>query len=72
MKPTPPPPEVASMKRPRTATRSSASKRKVLMDDPMVLHGEYVYFLCLSISSQSHISVMVMNLLVLCSVGQNK
>ncbi|KAL6338456.1 hypothetical protein AAG906_020546 [Vitis piasezkii] len=41
MKPTPPP-EVASMKRPRTATRSNASKRKVLMDDPMVLHGDTI------------------------------
>lgn len=41
MKPTPPP-EVVSMKRPRTATRSNASKRKVLMDDPMVLHGDTI------------------------------
>lgn len=41
MKPTPPP-EVASMKRPRTAIRSNASKRKVLMDDPMVLHGDTI------------------------------
>lgn len=46
MKPTPPP-EVVSMKRPRTAIRSNASKRKVLMDDPMVLHGEYVLFFML-------------------------
>lgn len=35
--------EVASTKRLRSAPRSSATKRKVLMDDPMVLHGEYVY-----------------------------
>lgn len=41
MKPTPPP-EVVSMKRPRTAIRSNASKRKVLMDDPMVLHGDTI------------------------------
>lgn len=41
LKPTPPP-EVVSMKRPRTATRSNASKRKVLMDDPMVLHGDTI------------------------------
>lgn len=41
LKPTPPP-EVVSMKRPRTAIRSNASKRKVLMDDPMVLHGDTI------------------------------
>ena len=40
MKPTPL--EVASMKRARSAPRPSAAKRKVLMDDTMVLHGEYV------------------------------
>ncbi|OMO82611.1 hypothetical protein COLO4_22916 [Corchorus olitorius] len=39
MKPTPPL-EVVSMKRARSAPRPSASKRKVLMDDSMVLHGE--------------------------------
>lgn len=32
------------LKRHRAAPRSSASKRKVLMDDMMVLHGEYVAF----------------------------
>lgn len=35
--------EPASTKRLRAAPRSTATKRKVLMDDPMVLHGEYVY-----------------------------
>lgn len=30
------------MKRTRSAPRSGAPKRKVLMDDTMVLHGEYV------------------------------
>lgn len=35
--------EAASTKRLRPAPRSTATKRKVLMDDPMVLHGEYVY-----------------------------
>lgn len=34
--------EVASLKRARPAARRSATKRKVLMDDTMVLHGEYV------------------------------
>lgn len=38
----PTPTETTSMKRPRSAPRTSASKRKVLMDDSMVLHGEYV------------------------------
>ncbi|XP_059435564.1 sister chromatid cohesion 1 protein 4 isoform X2 [Corylus avellana] len=41
MKPTPPAPEV-STKRPRTATRSSVLKRKVLVDDSMVLHGDTI------------------------------
>ncbi|XP_017977177.1 PREDICTED: sister chromatid cohesion 1 protein 4 [Theobroma cacao] len=41
MKPTPPP-EIASMKRARSAPRPSASKRKVLMDDTMVLHGDTI------------------------------
>ncbi|XP_021289042.1 sister chromatid cohesion 1 protein 4 isoform X2 [Herrania umbratica] len=41
MKPTPPL-EVASMKRARSAPRPSASKRKVLMDDAMVLHGDTI------------------------------
>lgn len=44
MKPTPPAPEVVPMKRLRSAPRSSALKRKVLMDDTMVLHGEYVLY----------------------------
>lgn len=44
MKPTPPVPETVSTKRPRSAPRSSVLKRKVLMDDTMVLHGEYVLF----------------------------
>lgn len=33
-----------SLKRHRSAPRASANKRKVLMDDTMVLHGEYVIF----------------------------
>ncbi|XP_022718441.1 sister chromatid cohesion 1 protein 4-like isoform X2 [Durio zibethinus] len=41
MKPTPPV-EVASMKRARSAPRPSATKRKVLMDDTMVLHGDTI------------------------------
>lgn len=49
MKPTPPPPEMTSMKRPRSS-RVCASKRKVLMDDTMVLHGEYVLF-CMIVTS---------------------
>ncbi|KAF3452275.1 hypothetical protein FNV43_RR02708 [Rhamnella rubrinervis] len=40
LKPTPPAPEIVSTKRLRAAPRASASKRKVLMDDMMVLHGE--------------------------------
>ena len=47
VKPTPPPSEVTSMKRHRAAPRSGGPKRKVLMDETMVLHGEYVlYFFC--------------------------
>ncbi|XP_059628593.1 sister chromatid cohesion 1 protein 4 isoform X2 [Cornus florida] len=43
MKPTPlQPPEITTTKRPRTANRASASKRKVLMDDNMVLHGDTI------------------------------
>uniref|UniRef100_A0A5B7B3K6 Putative cohesin subunit n=2 Tax=Davidia involucrata TaxID=16924 RepID=A0A5B7B3K6_DAVIN len=43
VKPTPPlPPEITTMRRPRSATRVSASKRKVLMDDSMVLHGDTI------------------------------
>ncbi|OMO50173.1 hypothetical protein CCACVL1_30584 [Corchorus capsularis] len=41
MKPTPPL-EVVSMKRARSAPRPSAFKRKVLMDDSMVLHGDTI------------------------------
>lgn len=48
MKPTPAF-EVASAKRARSAPRPSASKRKVHMDDAMVLHGEYVFFLFLKL-----------------------
>lgn len=44
MRPTPPAPEIVSMKRSRSGPRSSTLKRKVLMDDTMVLHGEYVLF----------------------------
>ncbi|XP_024030211.1 sister chromatid cohesion 1 protein 4 [Morus notabilis] len=42
MKPTPPAPEIISTKRLRSASRASASKRKVLMDDIMVLHGDTI------------------------------
>ncbi|KAF3976738.1 hypothetical protein CMV_000094 [Castanea mollissima] len=42
MKPTPPAPEVVPVKRLRSAPRSSALKRKVLMDDTMVLHGDTI------------------------------
>ncbi|XP_062105135.1 sister chromatid cohesion 1 protein 4 [Humulus lupulus] len=42
MKPTPPVPETISTKRLRSARRASASKRKVLMDDMMVLHGDMI------------------------------
>ncbi|CAN8236229.1 unnamed protein product [Cochlearia groenlandica] len=41
MKPTPVL-EIASTKRLRSAPRSTATKRKVLMDDPMVLHGDVI------------------------------
>ncbi|ESQ41617.1 hypothetical protein EUTSA_v10012533mg [Eutrema salsugineum] len=34
--------ELASTKRLRAAPRSSSTKRKVLMDDPMVLHGDVI------------------------------
>ncbi|KAK7374405.1 hypothetical protein VNO80_07835 [Phaseolus coccineus] len=40
MKPSPAAPEMASMKRVRSVPRTSTLKRKVLMDDMMVLHGE--------------------------------
>ncbi|KAF3455185.1 hypothetical protein FNV43_RR05633 [Rhamnella rubrinervis] len=42
LKPTPPAPEIVSTKRLRAAPRASASKRKVLMDDMMVLHGDLI------------------------------
>ena len=50
MKPSPAVPELASTKRFRTASapRTSALKRKVLMDDMMVLHGEYVSIMSFS------------------------
>uniref|UniRef100_A0A1J3JLD9 Sister chromatid cohesion 1 protein 4 n=1 Tax=Noccaea caerulescens TaxID=107243 RepID=A0A1J3JLD9_NOCCA len=41
MKPTPVL-ELATTKRLRSAPRSTATKRKVLMDDPMVLHGDVI------------------------------
>nr|GMC52081.1 sister chromatid cohesion 1 protein 4 isoform X1 [Ipomoea batatas] len=41
LKPTPPC-EITSSKRPRIAPRASTSKRKVLMDDNMVLHGDTI------------------------------
>lgn len=50
MKPTPPIPEVQSVKRVRSSSRSTALKRKVLMDDSMVLHGEYVNILIYHLS----------------------
>ncbi|KAG2238805.1 hypothetical protein Bca4012_024101 [Brassica carinata] len=37
-----PVPEKVSTKRLRAAPRSTATKRKVLMDDPMVLHGDVI------------------------------
>ncbi|XP_073129865.1 sister chromatid cohesion 1 protein 4 [Henckelia pumila] len=42
VKPTPPFSEVTSMKRNRSAPRSGPPKRKVLMDDTMVLHGDTI------------------------------
>ncbi|XP_027349324.1 sister chromatid cohesion 1 protein 4 [Abrus precatorius] len=42
MKPSPAAPEIASMKRSRSSMRTSALKRKVLMDDMMVLHGDTI------------------------------
>ncbi|CAM8888596.1 unnamed protein product [Rhodiola kirilowii] len=45
LKPTPIQTEVVSMKRPRVTSRNITYKRKVLMDETMVLHGEYVPFL---------------------------
>ncbi|XP_016550325.2 sister chromatid cohesion 1 protein 4 isoform X2 [Capsicum annuum] len=42
LKATPLPSEITSNKRARSAARMSASKRKVLMDDVMVLHGDMI------------------------------
>ncbi|CAN0859926.1 Sister chromatid cohesion 1 protein 4 [Linum grandiflorum] len=42
LKPSPPAPEVKSVKRSRPSSRLSAFKRKVLMDDTMVLHGDTI------------------------------
>ncbi|XP_073306618.1 sister chromatid cohesion 1 protein 4 [Primulina huaijiensis] len=42
VKPTPPFSEVTSMKRNRSAPHSGPPKRKVLMDDTMVLHGDTI------------------------------
>lgn len=42
MKPTPSISEATVMKRSRSAPRASASKRKVLVDDAMVLHGDLI------------------------------
>lgn len=42
MKPTPPLPELKSLKRAHFTPRTAAPKRKILMDNLMVLHGEYV------------------------------
>ncbi|KAG8380361.1 hypothetical protein BUALT_Bualt06G0007500 [Buddleja alternifolia] len=42
VKPTPPVYEVTSVKRTRSAPRSGAPKRKMLMDDAMVLHGDTI------------------------------
>ncbi|XP_044496245.1 sister chromatid cohesion 1 protein 4-like isoform X2 [Mangifera indica] len=42
LKPTPPAPEVPSRKRTRSVPQTSALKRKVLMDDTMVLHGDII------------------------------
>lgn len=51
MKPSPPVHETISLKRPRSTLRVGTSKKKVLMDDMMVLHGEYVSYasICLYI-----------------------
>ncbi|XP_077225640.1 sister chromatid cohesion 1 protein 4-like [Tasmannia lanceolata] len=42
MRPTPPPPQAASLKRPRMTPRVNVPKRKVLLDDTMVLHGDAI------------------------------
>jgi len=69
MKPTPPAPEVASMKRARSVSRPSAMKRKVLMDDSMVLLGEYVIFSCSTFHFTIYLSLItIYNSKYLCSV----
>ncbi|KAL0552043.1 hypothetical protein IC582_011136 [Cucumis melo] len=42
LKPSPPVHETISLKRPRSALRVGTSKKKVLMDDVMVLHGDTI------------------------------
>ncbi|PIA29596.1 hypothetical protein AQUCO_05800021v1, partial [Aquilegia coerulea] len=42
LRPTPSQPEIASRKRLRVTSRTSVVKRKVLMDDSMVLHGDTI------------------------------
>ncbi|KAK4795097.1 hypothetical protein SAY86_013091 [Trapa natans] len=42
MKPTPAPLEIVTSKRPRNAQRASATKRKVHLDETMVLHGDMI------------------------------
>ncbi|KAL2482255.1 sister chromatid cohesion 1 protein 4-like [Forsythia ovata] len=42
IKPTPPLPELKSLKRARITPRTAAPKRKILMDDTMVLHGDLI------------------------------
>ncbi|XP_077229812.1 sister chromatid cohesion 1 protein 4-like [Tasmannia lanceolata] len=42
MRPTPPPPKAASSKRLRMTPRVNTPKRKVLLDDTMVLHGDAI------------------------------
>ncbi|XP_010242484.1 PREDICTED: sister chromatid cohesion 1 protein 4 [Nelumbo nucifera] len=42
LRPTPPLHEAASSKRPRVASRNSVPKRKILLDDTMVLHGDTI------------------------------
>lgn len=58
VKPTPATSEVASIKRLRSAPRTSSLKRKVLMDDTMVLHGEYVFMMSIgSITRLFHFNI---------------
>ena len=42
---TPLPPRASSLKRPRLVSKAGTLKRKVQIDDAMVLHAEYVYAL---------------------------